>query len=266
MHAVPTLPELQRSFLASLYDDNAPGPTEAIVSNGLEPSARLRIYRHSCAESQIGALRTTYPAVLALVGEAFFDQTARGYRSTYPSGSGNLQGFGAQFADYLQALPAARKLPYLPDVAQLEWQRQQTVLAVNAEPIPPDVFAQRLTETEGPFNISLHPSVHWLASRYPVLTIWGYAMAPTPEDLQLAGAGEQVMLWREDDEVAMTALDDASFVFTLSLALGITLDDAHAAAHRIASDFDLSACLGSLAEHGLIIALNPPTPHLEHES
>lgn len=99
MHAAPALPELQRQFLAALYDVGVPGPVSAIDGHGLEPDARLRIYRKSGAAIHTGALRTSYPAVLALVGEDFFDQTALGYRRARPSRSGNLQIFGDGLAD-----------------------------------------------------------------------------------------------------------------------------------------------------------------------
>lgn len=259
MHTAPALPELQHQFLAALYDDDAPGPAEAIAGHGLEPSARLRIYRHSCNEIQLGALRTTYPALLALVGEAFFEQTARGYRSACPSTSGNLQQFGAQFAEYLQALPATRELAYLPDVARLEWLRQRAALAADAATPPAAAVAPWLTAANAAQKIGLHPSVQSLASRYPVLTIWRYATDPTPEDLQPPATGEQVTLWREDGEVAMAALDAASFACIETLASGATLDRAHAAAKSIDTDFDLSVCLASLAGHGLLVTLDEAT-------
>ena len=267
MHATSTLPELQRRFLAALYDDDAPGPDDAIAGNGLEPSARLRIYRRSCNEIQTGALRTAYPALLALVGEAFFEQTARAYRHAHPSDSGNLQAFGAEFADYLASLPSHAGYPYLPDVARLEWKRQRAALAADAEPIPPDICTRRLARTEAPLRISLHPSVHLFASRHPVLTIWRYATYPTPEALQLTGVGEQVVLWREDGEVAIAAPDTASFACIEALARGDTLAEAHAAADAIDPGFDLPACIGSLAERGLIVALNNhPAPDRERAS
>ena len=260
MHTAPTLTELQHQFLAALYDDGAPGPAEAIAGHGLEPSARLRIYRHSCNEIHAGALRSAYPAVLALVGEAFFEQTARGYRSAYPSVSGNLQQFGAQFAEYLQALPTTRELAYLPDVARLEWLRQRAALAADADTTPAAAVAPWRMEACTPPRIGLHPSVQWLASRYPVLTIWRYATDPMPEDLQPPDTGEQVVLWREDGEVAMAELDAASFACIETLASGAALDRAHAAAKSLDTDFDLSACLASLAEHGLLVTFGKATP------
>ena len=263
MHAAPMLPELQRRFLAALYDDDASGPLETIAGNGLEPSARLRIYRRSCNEIQTGALRAAYPAVLALVGAAFFEQTARGYRHAHPSGSGNLQGFGADFADHLESLASLSGFPYLPDVARLEWRRQLSALTAEAEPTSPDVIAQQLLHPEVSINLDLHPSVHTLDSRHPVLTIWRYATDSTPDGLQLTGAGEHVVLWREDGEVAMATPDAASFACIDALMRGRTLDHAHAAAQAIDPDFDLSAFLANLAGHGLIVAQHPTAPHEE---
>ena len=261
MHAAPALPELQHQFLAALYDDGEPGPIEAISGHGLEPSARLRIYRNSCNQIQTGALRATYPAVLALIGAAFFAQAARAYRHEHPSSSGNLQRFGTGFADYLETLPSLGGFPYVPDVARLEWLRQKTVLAADAEPIQIKIIAQHLACADESLKLRLHPSVHTLASRHPVLTIWRYAMDPTPETLQLTGTGEPIVLWRENGEVAMDTPDTASFGCIEVLTDGGTLADAHAVAKAIDPDFDLPACIGSLVARGLIAALHPIVPH-----
>ncbi|MEW9572281.1 putative DNA-binding domain-containing protein [Rhodanobacter sp. Si-c] len=257
MHAVPALPEWQRQFLDALYDADAPGPRAVILGNGLEPDARLRIYRHSSEAIHTGALRITYPAVLALVGEDYFDQAVRGYRGAHPSPSGNLQAFGTRFAEYLETLPDMDALAYLPDVARLEWLRQESALAADAEPTAPDTFTNGLAHAGESLRIGLHPSVRLWASVHPILTIWRYAIQPTSERLVLDGEGEYVVLWREDSEVAMAGVDPASFTCIASLASGDTLDAAHAAAQARDPAFDLAACLASLCRQNLISAIDP---------
>lgn len=257
MHAALSLHELQHRFMAALYDDAQSGPTAMIAGNGVAPEARLRIYRHSCNETQIAALRTTYPAVLALVGDAFFDQAAEGYRRKHPSRSGNLQAFGDAFAEYLANLRGCRALPYLPDVARLEWLRQQTVLAPDASSISPEAIADVLRDAAESTRIVLHPSLHRLESRYPVLTIWNYALRPTEDKLTLDNNGERVVLWRDDGEVAMGAVDPSSFACIASVAQGMTLGEARLAAQAIDDGFDLEACLESLVTHGLVIGVRP---------
>lgn len=243
-----SLHDLQQQFMAALYDADAPGPVTAIAGNGLSATARLGIYRRSCAESHSAALRVTYPAVRALVGDAFFAQTARGYRRAHPSRSGNLQAFGAKLGDYLEAEPACRAYPYLPDVARLEWLRQATILAPNAPVVSADAFAACHAAA---LRMALHPSLHLLQSMYPVLRIWRYAMQPTPDALTL-GAGECVVLWREAGEVAMGAVDAATFACIAALRQGATLDAARAAGLAIDADFKIAECISSLLDHGVI--------------
>lgn len=255
MLAALSLRDCQERFMAALYAPDAPGPVEAIAGHGLDPAARLRIYRHSAEAAQLDALRTSYPAVLALVGAAFFEQCARGYRRAYPSHSGNLQVFGARLGDYLATLPSVHGVPYVPDVAQLEWLRQRAVLAGDATALGDHAIERALACPEG--TLTLHPSVQRLASAYAVLTLFRYAMEPGEGGLQLPDAGENVLLWRDAGEVAMAALDAASFACIDALARGGTAARAVAAARGHDPDFDLPACVGSLARHGLIVGCGP---------
>ncbi|TAL99456.1 MAG: DUF2063 domain-containing protein, partial [Rhodanobacter sp.] len=124
MRTAPALLDLQRCFLDALYDAEETGPTEQLVDVGIEPAARLRIYRHNSELIHLEALRTTFPAVAALVGEAFFEHAAAHYRCMQPSRSGNLQAFGEHFPECLERLPNVQQFPYLGDVARLEWRRQ----------------------------------------------------------------------------------------------------------------------------------------------
>ncbi len=253
MHTAPTLTELQRRFLDALYDDGDAGPIEEIAGNGLEPPARLRIYQHSCNEIQTAALRAAYPAALALVGAAFFEQTARGYRHACPSASGNLQGFGAGFADYLASLSSLAGYPYLPDIARLEWRRQLAVLAADADSVDTgcDVGASKAALRRQ--RVRLHPSVQLLRSRYAVMTLWRWCLAPSATAPPI-DEGEQVLLWRDGAEVAMAVLAQATFRCIELLADGHDVATARAAACSVDNAFDLETCLGDLLAQGLIVA------------
>ncbi len=256
MDTALSLRDLQQQFMAALFGADASGLTAAINGNGLDASARLQIYRNGCTEAQVEALRVTYPAVRALVGEAFFDQTARGYRRTHPSRSGNLQAFGAKLGDYLATLASCRAYPYLPDVARLEWRRQQAILAPDAGAVESEAFIERVQAATVPVHVLLHPSLHLVRSPYPILRIWRYALHPSAKPLA-RGEGECVALWREADEVAMGAIDPASFACIAALQQTAALDAAQAAAVALDPGFDLSMCIGTLLEHRLIAGIRP---------
>ena len=253
MHIAPALADLQRRFVDALYDDGASGPIEEIAGNGLEPPARLRIYRNSCNEIQTGALRAAFPAVLALVGTAFFEQTARGYRHAHPSASGNLQGFGAGFGDYLASLSSLAGYPYLPDVARLEWRRQVAVLAAEADSIDAEIHVEMTAPEFQWRRVRLHPSVQLLSSPYPVMTLWRWCLEPSATAPSI-DESEMVLLWRDGAEVAMAILDPATFRCIELLANGHDVATARAAACRVDNEFRIESCLGDLLAQGLIVA------------
>ena len=250
MTAAPALRELQCGFAEAVLGRGGDA-TRWVTGAGLAPAARLQVYANTIAGTQIDTLRATYPAVLALVGAEFFEAAAARYRLLHPSTRGNLQGFGGAFADFLAALPEASALTYLPDVARLEWLRQEAALAADAAPLDPT--APAVFDDGEPVRLMLHPSLRLLASAHPVLTIWRYATAPAGGHLQLDGRGEQVVLWRDDGDVALAATDAASHACIAALASGHDLDAAQADALAADADFDLAACLRSLIAQGLVV-------------
>lgn len=252
MHTAPLLHDYQRLLLAALHGEGDAGLAALIAANGLTPGSRLRIYRHSSEEIHLAALRTTYPATLALAGGTFFEQAALDYRRAHPSRSGNLQEFGAVFAEYLGSLPQAHTVPYLPDVARLEWLRQEVALAADAEPLSQAAIGDSPMAAGITARITLHPSVRLLTSRHAVLTIWGYAMHPSNERLALPPYGENVVLWRQDGEVAMAKMDAARARCMQALAQGVILEAANCVAGAADPEFDSQAFLASLAENGLV--------------
>jgi hypothetical protein len=245
MNALPSLRELQRGVADALFG-RGDAVERWIVGAGLESAARLRIYRNAVASTQIEALRTSYPAVLALVGAEFFEATAARFRLAHPSTSGNLQAFGDAFGEYLASLPEARSLDYLADVARLEWLRQESALAADAAPLDGNALMSALATDPERLWLSLHPSVRLLSSSHPVQTIWLFAHAPTADGLRLDSVGEQGVVWRVGQDVAVATLHRASFAMVAALADGQDLDSAHRLALAADADFDLAECLRSL--------------------
>ncbi|MEO6986096.1 MAG: DNA-binding domain-containing protein [Paralcaligenes sp.] len=253
MQPDPSLLEIQQHFLDALYENSSPNfCNEAILNSAIEPAARLRIYRNSSTQIHMGTLQTAYPAVRALVGAEFFEHAANLYRTAHPSTSGNLQTFGANFPDFLESLTHNASVPYLGDIARLEWLRQCTILAGIAPALDPVDATQQIAQLSGPLFIGLHPSVHCFASGYPVYTLWHYAMQPGDQRLSAPETGEHVVLWRETGKVVMAVLDKASFHCVHALTLGSTLDQAYSLAQKYDLDFDLTACFANLVTQGLV--------------
>lgn len=259
MPAAPSLRSVQSHFLDALYDGDPDVVAALIDGAGLDVQARVRVYRNSGLLTHTETLRTTYPAVLALVGEDFFESAAMLYRRAHRSTSGNLQDFGAEFPAFLASFPNAQSLTYLTDVAKLEWLRQEAALAVASAPLRSAALQEILVTTNGMLRLELHPSVRLFASRHAVLTLWRYAMAADGQRLQLPAEGEQLVLWRSGAEVAMASLDAASFACICALSRGMPIDDAHHEALALDPDFAWSTCIGTLLSESLITAFHPIT-------
>ena len=66
----------------------------------------------------------------------------------------------------------AQTLPYLPDVARLEWLRHAAYHAADAEPMQAGALGGAPPEQAGNILLRLHPSAGRLSSDYPVVSIW----------------------------------------------------------------------------------------------
>lgn len=93
------------------------GQREAILphihSRLFTADAVLQVYRNHFILSLGEVLAGSYPAVKAMVGEAFFDAAARGFVLAEPLYEGSVMHYGAGFGDWLARLPTTAELPWL---------------------------------------------------------------------------------------------------------------------------------------------------------
>lgn len=146
----------QRGFAAALMADGQAEPPFR--------SQAFAVYRNTSARGVVEALRATYPTVDMLVGEEMFTQAALDYRREQPPVGSVLSDYGSTFSAFLAKQPWTCELPYLAEVATLDWLWLETFLAADV----PDVPHMR---GDAPL-ISLHPATRfaWLAT--PAMTIW----------------------------------------------------------------------------------------------
>lgn len=254
----PSLRELQQAFAAALVDDPARGLQPWIAARGIDPAARLRIYRHAGYAIHVEALEAVFPVTRAFTGAESFDGLATRYTARHGSRSGNLQAFGDAFPGFLRAQPETAAWPWLGDVAALEALRQQCLLAADGNGVP---HASADTG-EGPAWLRLSPHVRILRAGSPVLDLWRYGRAPhavpRPDP---AGGAQCVLLWREDLAVRACPVSDAQARFIDALCRGDDVVRALATAGADPGDPQLLAdLLHPLLEHALVCNAHPFPP------
>jgi hypothetical protein len=110
--AMPSLLELQLQLRRAVLGGEAAGLAGSIRGDGLDPAARLRIYRNHAFATLGTVLEDTFPVVCRLVDKRFFAYAAHEYLREHPPHSRCLVAYGADFADFLAGFEPCKDLPY----------------------------------------------------------------------------------------------------------------------------------------------------------
>lgn len=196
---------------------------DALLGEGELPE-RQDIYRRNVLGNWHEALAAAYPVVRRLVGDAFFREAAERFARAHPSASGDLHRFGGEFAVFLETYEHARALPYLPDVARLEWAIAQAFHAAPARRLDFDALGRVREEERGGVSFRLQPAARLLASRHPVLGIWEANQPDRDGTLERDGE-ERVLVYREELTVRARRLDALEWRFLDAVAAGATLEE-----------------------------------------
>jgi hypothetical protein len=187
---MPSLPELQAGFAAALLGGGGP--------------PRMAVYRGNVFGNWSAALDGAFPVTRKILGEQFFDAMARDYARAHPSQSGDLHEHGAQLAGFLEAYAHTQDLPYLADVARLEWLAHRAHYAADAAPF----------DVSRPTEVRLAPACALLASAWPLARIWeAHQEGGEPDKVDLGARPDRVLVHRPGWRAEVCSLRPGDFRF-----------------------------------------------------
>lgn len=250
----------QAGFANALRDRLAPCPAGLRAWNGSDPAARLAVYRNNVWVSLIDALADGFPVTQALVGADFFRAMAQCFIAAQLPRSALLTEYGADFPDFIAGFAPADPVPYLADVARLEWLRVRAYHAADADPVAPERLQLALSqpETLGQWGLRLHPSLSVLASDYAVVALWAAHQGVGDLGAVDPSRAETALVLRAGLEVEVIRLAAGAAGFIQQLLAGACLGAAVEQAMARAADFDFSEMLALLLQTGAITDLLPP--------
>ena len=256
---MPTLHELQERFAAAVIDGDACEVAGSIIDDAPGAAARLGIYVNHFRVTLIDALVATFPIVQQLVGDAFFQAVARRYVRATPPAHPCLFAYGGDFPDFLERLPEARSLAYLPHVARLEWAINEAWHAPDAPAVDEGAAARLIAAGFSDLSLRLHPSCRLIASPFPVDRIWRVHQKACSEreTVDLDAGGVRLLVHRREDEVGWIDLPPADFAFLDSLIMSGSLHAALTFARSVDNGFDPTAIIAALIEGGLVSSISP---------
>ncbi len=167
---------IQQGFLAGILSRAETAP-EGLRRLFRTPSvgsidARWHIYADGFLARLVEAIENDYPAVTKVLGGGPLRSLAARYLSRFPPRSHDLGRAGDRLAGFLDSDGLTANLPFLPDLARLEW----AVAEVFVAPDVPTLSWADLTRL-GPgaavdLPLALQPGAALVGSTWPIHPIW----------------------------------------------------------------------------------------------
>jgi hypothetical protein len=242
---MPELLALQTDFAAALRDaDRIAVAGRWLAGDAGHGYRRVAIYRANMVAAADKALSAAYPVIRQVVGDEFFHGLAREYQRDTPSASGDLNEFGADFGGFLARFEHTQSLPYLPDLARVEWAAHRAYGAADA----PDWDAATLGAVEPDRQAGIRfqwsPGLAVVASGYPIVRIWNIHQPGYAGDFSVDWErADTALVARDGFTVTVTECSAGDAEFLGASLAGACLGDAAAAALQRHPDFDLGALL-----------------------
>lgn len=209
---MPDLAQFQQAFAAAILTESQPAPAFR--------SHAFAVYRNTSARGAVEALRASFPTVDVLLGADMFNEVALDFRRDTPPADPVLSEYGVGFPAYLARQPWSSELPYLADVAKLDWLWLESFLAADAAYSPVTPAAQS--------RVQLHTAARfaWLAT--PALTIW-QAHREGFDELDPEWCEEGALFTRPALQVQVQPLDRACHYLLLLVGCCSRIDECVAA-------------------------------------
>lgn len=249
---VPELAALQSAFAAVLRGAEPPAD---LLRGDADLARRVALYRNNRDANARKALEGAYPVLRRLVGDEFFAGLAREYRRAVVPESGDLNEYGATLAAFLEGFEHARELPYLPDVARLEWRLHRAHFAADVPAFDVSRLAAVPAERQPGLRLRLHPACAILTSAYPVARIWAVHQVDHvgPLEVEFTAGPHHALVHRPGHRAVAGELDDAARAFLAVMLDGGILAQGVEASLAADPGFDLGAALGAWIEARVVV-------------
>ncbi len=193
---------------------------------GVSGDERMDVYADGYVARMMEALAEVYETVHHLLGQDAFVELTEAYMHAHPSRSYNLNFIGDHMADFIRTTPFIQKLPFLSDLAVLEWNVAQAFHAFHADVFDPAKIQGLKEEDWDKLKIQFQSSVSVVSSEWPILDIWQARNKPLKEiSVDLVGRPQTVLVYRRDLDVVCQSIDAVQAELIRALRNKRTLGD-----------------------------------------
>lgn len=188
------LRDIQASFMHDIYQqDQTSAPYLNLAKNG--SIERINIYANNLRLGLCQSLSNIYPVVEQLVGNAFFEQVSKQYVQNYRLHQANRNLYGHQLSAFLKSIPALKDMPYIAEVAEIEWAYFQASIAENAPALDFQQLQHAINQTD--YVLKPHPSTRCVYTTYNSVDIWRQHQRESIETMELVTSDQYWLIWRD---------------------------------------------------------------------
>jgi hypothetical protein len=240
-----SLLETQRGFAAAVRSSAAQQDALPLLAgNAARNRQLLAVYRGNSVANVAKALSLAYPVVERIVGEEFFGGLCRVFWQESPSRSGDLNEYGEGFGDFLANFPHVAELPYLADMARVEWLASRAAHAADHVAATPEQLAGMPMESIGALRFGLQPGLALFESTWPVATIWQQHQADYADEINIdLDNAECMAVHRLGLRVDIAVLSAAELALWRDAQAGQALAAMLEAAFAVDDSFDIQSAL-----------------------
>jgi hypothetical protein len=246
---------LQNEFLNALFQSETQSTTSFIKPNpALAPARQFHIYKNNIFSAHAKALKLIYPVCLCLVGEDFFTQMANIYMGDHASTSPDLNQYGEHLAAFIALYEPANSVPYLSDMARLEWAWHKAYMAADAGTFPFQQFSESYRSEAAEILFLLAPGSTLISSSFPLLPIWeaNFKNAATETITLLPDQTFYYFIWRKEYELRIENLAKIDWQILSWIENKTPLHTLCKHAGAFLSSAELEQTIVSLLQHGWI--------------
>lgn len=248
----------QQVLLQALWTRPGAGPPDALAALALAPWQRgLAAYRANANALAERALQAAFPVVAELTGAECFALVARQFWHCHPPACGDLAWWGDALPDFLAHDSQLADVPYLADVARVEWSLHRVASAADAC-VQPASFVLLSQQEPDTVTLQLPPGTALHRSDWPVVSlVTAHLYSDPPLDSVAAAVqarrGETALVWRQGLRPRLAACSVAEAVLLQALLAGQSVLAGLDAALAAEAQFDFSAWLSAAVARGQVL-------------
>lgn len=232
----------------------------SITNTPLPGAARLYIHQNHLFMTAKEALRATFETVAKLVDPGFFDFLAHGFVAETPPTDPRMTQYGAGFAAYLSNHPSCTEVPFLTDVAALDWAMTHVTHSYETSALDPESISAIPVEDHAQMVFLPRTTIRVLSCNSPVADIWKFAhgQGDVPNDMTTP---TWLLVESDHGQPSFEPLTPSEGIFWFHLTQGNSLADAAEAVFTQDQHFDLSTSLGRALSLGLFASVGVRADH-----